>query len=102
MLGQAIGCALGWAAIEKIRANWPRFYGVGAALTGLWFLPLYAENAILVAGTYFGLAALSVTLPPWAIGFECAALLALDVYWIADRRQRILHELEPEPGSAPA
>ncbi len=99
-LGLAAGSALGWAAVERIRAHWPRLYGLGAALTGVWLLPLYALGTALLAGTSLGLAALGVALTPWALGLEAAALLALAASWVARRRRRMLQELEPEPAAA--
>jgi len=94
LLGMALGCALGWLALERIRARWPRLYGLGAALTGFWFLPLAALIQALVAGSYFGLEALGVTLPPWVLGLEAALGLTLAVAFVVRRRRRLLGELD--------
>jgi Mn2+/Fe2+ NRAMP family transporter len=94
LVSMLLGCFAGLKAIERIRAAWPRLYGLGAALVGLWFLPLYAVNAAAVGGPFAALDALGVTLPVWAIVLQALAWLALDVYWIAGRRRRILRELE--------
>jgi hypothetical protein len=98
-----LGCFAGMRAVEHIRGDWPRVYGLGAALVGLWFLPLFALNAAAVAGPFAALAVLGVMLPEWAIVLQGIVWLAFDAWWIADRRRRILDELEPEAaGTSPA
>jgi len=97
-----IGCALGFAALERIREGWPRLYGLGAALTGLWCMPLYAANVVLVAVPYAALSALVIAPQPWVVIAASIGLLALDVLWIANRRRKVLRELEPVLASPPS
>src|SRR5262245_26460769 len=93
LLGMAVGCALGWRALERIRERWPRLFGVGAALAGLWFLPLAACGSLLVAATQLASLAAGAELPPWIAGAEVALLAALGLRWVARRRSRVLAEL---------
>ncbi len=100
-LARAVGCAIGWAALEKIQREWPRFYGVGAAMSGLWFPPLYALNVAAALGILFVTGSgpeLGDSLEepsPWIIAPLVIALLSLDVWWIANRRRRFIEKLEP-------
>ncbi len=98
-LGMVVGCALGWAALDRIRREWPRFFGIGAAITGLWLLPLYVVNALLVVALLLATRTLNHPSPgiviPWVL-----LLLAADVFWIVHRRRRFLGRLEPGPGPA--
>ncbi len=102
LVALAVGCAIGWAALEKIRREWPRFYGVGAAMSGLWFPLLYAMNVAAALGVLFATGSApelgdSLEEPsPWIIAPLAIALLGLDVWWIANRRRRFLERLEQE------
>jgi tRNA A-37 threonylcarbamoyl transferase component Bud32 len=91
-----VGCALGWAALERIRARWPTLFGIGAALSAHWFLPLYALNT-LVGMVLFALVNLTVGSVPPVLGVLFGlACLAFDVWFIARRRRRLLGQLEIE------
>jgi hypothetical protein len=96
LVGMALGCALGWAALERIRARWPALFGVGAALSALWFLPLYALNCA-VGAALAGLLLLTLGSVPIAVmALFGAACIAFDVRWIARKRRRFLARLERE------
>ena len=95
-IGMAIGPALGWAALERIRSRWPTLFGVGAAMSALWFLPLYALNCA-VGFALFGTTVRALnTAPPVLIALFGAACIVFDVFWIARKRRRFLERLESE------
>ncbi len=94
LFAMAAGCALGWAALERIRARWPQFFGAGAALSALWFLPLYALNAVAGAAVFGPFAATRGTVPGWLIVVFGVGCVGFDVWWVARRRRRVIDELE--------
>jgi len=84
---------LGRAAIKRIREHWPRLYGVGAAVTGVWFLPLFVFNCAVLTGIYLACTGLSVDPPPEIMEFGGFSGIVCDVFWIARRRAVLLLEL---------
>jgi hypothetical protein len=101
-LGMAVGCGLGWAALARIRREWPRWYGVGAATIGLWVLPLLALDTLLTILVYVASKALHVNRGlPLVLFSWIVLLLAANVLWIVHRRRRFLTLVQvpaPRPG----
>jgi len=100
LLSMALSSTLARAATDRIRSGWPQLYGVGAALTGAWLVPLFTLNWTL------GLALARPTLargefvsPGWAALFF-ATCMAFDIGWIARRRRRFLAELAAQSDEA--
>jgi hypothetical protein len=87
------GAALGYVALQRLRATWPRYYGVACALVGLWFLPLYAVNAIAGGLLFLLLRTAGTPYGPLVLAVVAVWLLVFDVAWIVDRRRRFLRSV---------
>ena len=98
----AVSTVLSRSAIDRIRFHWPELYGVGAAVTGAWLVPLVAANwavGMLLARPTI---ARQESLDPKSSLLFAATCLAFDVAWIAWRRRRLLRELGDAKGELAA
>jgi serine/threonine protein kinase len=90
LIAMALPLVLSRASLDRIRAQWPKLYGVGAAMTGAWFVPLVGLNcAIAIAIDRFILEpGFSMQVVPYTM-----LCLVLDSAVIGHRRRRFLREL---------
>ncbi len=77
----AAGGVLGFRALRRIRGNWPRQYGAGAAVFGAWTAIL-----IFLNGAVLG----SLPLSDAAAGFLTLLLLGGEAYFLVRYRRRFL------------
>lgn len=100
LLPWSVAYLLGRAGLDRIRARWPELYGVGAAVAGIWIVPLVLLNIVV-----------GVLLATWLIDLESgervsgwtglafmAIALSFDAWWIRRKQREVLNGLTRSAG----
>jgi len=85
---------LGRSALERIRPKWPELYGVGAAVIGIWMLPLLLGSAVAWSALAWGFGKVDA-LARFDVVFFVAYWLGSAVFggwWMGRRRLKLLRE----------
>tara|TARA_R110002072_G_scaffold2288_6_gene18906 strand:- start:548 stop:2494 length:1947 start_codon:yes stop_codon:yes gene_type:complete len=95
------GPVLGYRSYRALRANWPRRFGAGAAVFGLWGSPLLVANIISLLATLF-LSRGSETSHTGPLVVALFTLYALDLAVVLHLRGRFLRECQGDTSSDPS
>lgn len=89
-------CAwLGWSGLRRIRAEWPRLWGVGAAATAAWLPVLALADALILGAAIVPMDLVAGRVGESFVGMLVVGVLGLNVWFLVWWRARFLRVLEP-------
>jgi hypothetical protein len=93
LFGLAACAWMGWRGLRAIQRDWPRRFGIGAALTALWLPVLLVANQLLIAAVLVPLdIAGDISELNWMVPPIVLAALGLDAWFLVRRRARFLRQ----------
>ncbi len=92
LVGLVVGSYLGWNGLARIRRDWPRWFGVGAAVTAAWLPVILVANAVLAALVLVP-TDMAGHVPAFVPLVLVPALLAADVWFVVWYRARWLRRV---------